>query len=83
VQDKLAWWGDVAKQAYEAIDGSLQGFEAAEEDKTLEGQAGMSGPEAEMVKVGALWGRQARMSPLMHAPAPLVHTEHRSILIVS
>jgi hypothetical protein len=56
VQDKLRWWGDVAKQAYEAVDGCLQGFEdaAAADSKTLQdagATAGMSESETELVKV--------------------------------
>lgn len=51
MQDKLAWWGDVARQAYEAIDGCWQGFEDSEQDKTLDAASAMTGPEAEMVKV--------------------------------
>jgi hypothetical protein len=51
VQDKVAWWGDVAREAYEAIDGCLQGFEDAREGKTLNTASAMSGAEAEMVKV--------------------------------
>lgn len=51
VQDKLAWWGDVAREAYEAIDGCLRGFEDAGEDKTLDTASAMTGAEAEMVKV--------------------------------
>lgn len=51
VQDKLRWWGDIAKQAYEAIDGCLQGFEDAIEDKTPDVTSHMSPSEAEMVKV--------------------------------
>lgn len=43
----------MAKQAYEAIDGCLQGFEDTMLDKTPDGvTSGMSPSEAEMVKVG-------------------------------
>lgn len=53
VQDKVRWWGDVAKQAYEATDGCLQGFEDTVLDTTADGVvSGMSPSEAEMVKVG-------------------------------
>jgi hypothetical protein len=54
-QDRLRWWGDLARQAYEAVDGSLQGFEdvSATAGETTQG-AGMSAQEAEMVKVGGV-----------------------------
>lgn len=51
VLDKVAWWGDVAREAYEAMDGCLQGFEDAGEGKPLDTASAMSGSEAEMVKV--------------------------------
>jgi hypothetical protein len=53
VQDKLRWWGDVAKQAYEAIDGCLQGFEDAAMDSSPDVLSHMSASEADMVKVSA------------------------------
>lgn len=63
VQDKLRWWGDVAKQAYEAVDGCLQGFEdATAGSKNLQDAAadGMSASEAELVKVGVAKGSLCR-----------------------
>lgn len=74
VQDKLRWWGEVAMQAYEAIDGSLQGFEegAAAGDAAPGAAAGawvgMSAQEAEMVKVslGFRGGGGVRLTPVVH-----------------
>lgn len=51
-QDRLRWWGDLARQAYEAIDGSLQGFEEDGPAEDTTPGSGMSAQEAEMVKVG-------------------------------
>jgi len=50
--DKLSWWGDVARRAYAAIDGSLQGFDDTDGSKTPDDSPIMSASEAEMVKVG-------------------------------
>lgn len=53
VRDKLQWWGEVAKAAYEAIDGCLEGFEDAvpESSLTPSTAAGLSAQETEMIKV--------------------------------
>ena len=48
--DQLSWWGDLARQAYTAIDGSLQGFEEPPA-VVAPAEGGMTGSEAEMVKV--------------------------------
>jgi hypothetical protein len=50
--DKSGWWGELARAAYAAVDGSLEGYEELTHDDSADGTtAGLSGPEAEMVKV--------------------------------
>jgi hypothetical protein len=55
--DKSGWWGELARAAYAAVDGSLEGYEEPQiDDSSTDSQAaGLSGPEAEMVKVGWLF----------------------------
>jgi hypothetical protein len=53
--DKSGWWSDVARTAYAAVDDSLDGFEdlcnAAADTAESNALGGLTGPEAEMVKV--------------------------------
>jgi hypothetical protein len=55
--DRSGWWGEKARTAYAAVDGSLDGFEERYNscfnngDSSGTGPAGLTGPEAEMVKV--------------------------------
>jgi hypothetical protein len=55
--DKSSWWDEVARAAYAAVDGSLEGYEKPQQgDSSSDSQtAGLSGPEAEMVKVSCLF----------------------------
>jgi uncharacterized protein YdhG (YjbR/CyaY superfamily) len=60
VIDKLTWWGEVAKEAYAAVDGCLEGWEdskavvgdaAASSHSSGPGTTGLSAAEAAMVEV--------------------------------
>lgn len=54
VPDRVKWWGEVAREAYAAVDGCLDGFEVSLGLADQAGdQTGLAGPEAELVKVGA------------------------------
>jgi hypothetical protein len=50
VQDKSRWWAEVARDAYQAIDGSLEGFESAVPHSHASGN-GLSAQETELIKV--------------------------------
>lgn len=53
VPDRLKWWGEVAREAYADVDGCLDGFDESPGPscQDAQDQAGLSGPEAELVKV--------------------------------
>lgn len=53
VPDKVKWWGEVAREAYAAVDGCLEGFDElpGAQSQADEDQTGLSGPEADMVQV--------------------------------
>uniref|UniRef100_A0A383V7D2 MORN repeat-containing protein n=1 Tax=Tetradesmus obliquus TaxID=3088 RepID=A0A383V7D2_TETOB len=47
--DKSLWWREVARAAYAAVDGSLDGFDERANNPAA-AAAGLSGPEADMIK---------------------------------